>query len=160
MHPFTHRYQATERVSVIYPDDAYGSIAASAFAGAARSTTGINVDYTAAGQSPSTIDVAASWVGCGHTCVRIQCSQSPAWKHLISTCTTWSGSYSSVLLLRLFVGGLPSSSAFSIPAQNNFWWHIPGIGNRSPCLFPSSDVFHALIGFPGRARCRWPDPTW
>ena len=56
----TTRYQTTERVSVIYSDDTYGPIAASAFARAARSTIGINVDYNAAGQSPSTIDIAAT----------------------------------------------------------------------------------------------------
>ena len=60
MRSITHRYYTTERVSVIYTDDAYGAIAASAFARAARTTTGTNVDNNLAGQSASTIDVAHS----------------------------------------------------------------------------------------------------
>eukprot|EP00904_Undaria_pinnatifida_P014240 jgi/Undpi1/9947/HiC_scaffold_28.g12401.m1 len=53
-------YQTTERVSVIYADDSYGPIAVSAFVRAARSTIGINIDYNAAGQMPSTIDIAST----------------------------------------------------------------------------------------------------
>eukprot|EP00752_Nemacystus_decipiens_P004321 g3946.t1 len=53
------RYPA-ERVSVIYPDDTYGTIAASAFVRAVRSTEGINVDSNAAGEMPSTIELVRS----------------------------------------------------------------------------------------------------
>ncbi|CAM9570734.1 unnamed protein product, partial [Scytosiphon promiscuus] len=47
----------TERVSMIYPDDTYGTIAASAFVRAVKSTEGINVDSNAAGQTASTIEL-------------------------------------------------------------------------------------------------------
>lgn len=56
----TVRSQTSERVYVLYPDDEYGPVAASAFARAVRRTTDINVDYNAARQSPSTIHIAAS----------------------------------------------------------------------------------------------------
>lgn len=46
-----------ERVSVIYPDDTYGNIAASAFVRAVRSTEGVNIDSNAAGETPSTIEL-------------------------------------------------------------------------------------------------------
>ncbi|CAM9202083.1 unnamed protein product, partial [Hapterophycus canaliculatus] len=48
---------AEERVSLIYPDDTYGTIAASAFVRAVKTTNGINVDSNAAGQMPSTIEL-------------------------------------------------------------------------------------------------------
>eukprot|EP00903_Cladosiphon_okamuranus_P014086 g13093.t1 len=49
-----------ERVSVVYPDSAYGTIAASAFVRAVRSTEGINVDSNAAGEMPSMIELVRS----------------------------------------------------------------------------------------------------
>ena len=45
---------------MIYPEDTYGPIAASAFIRAVRSTIGINVDSNAAGEFSSTIDLAES----------------------------------------------------------------------------------------------------
>lgn len=56
----TNRIKNTERVHVIYPDDTYGPIAASAFVRAVGSTIGINVNYNAAGQTSSTIDIASA----------------------------------------------------------------------------------------------------
>ncbi|CAB1099788.1 unnamed protein product [Ectocarpus sp. CCAP 1310/34] len=53
-------YRATERVSMIYTDDTYGTIAASAFVRAVRRTEGINIDSTAAGPMPSSIELAKS----------------------------------------------------------------------------------------------------
>eukprot|EP00904_Undaria_pinnatifida_P014241 jgi/Undpi1/9948/HiC_scaffold_28.g12402.m1 len=53
-------YKTTERVYMIYPEDTYGPIAASAFIRAVRSTIGINVDSNAAGEFSSTIDLAES----------------------------------------------------------------------------------------------------
>lgn len=56
------RYNPTERVSVVYPDDTYGTIAASAFVRAVRSTEGVNVGSNAAGEMPATIEIVRRFV--------------------------------------------------------------------------------------------------
>ncbi|CBJ28350.1 conserved unknown protein [Ectocarpus siliculosus] len=53
-------YRTTERVSMIYSDDTYGAVAASAFVRAVRRTEGMNIDSTAAGEMPSSIELAKS----------------------------------------------------------------------------------------------------
>lgn len=54
---FLVRKHADERVFMIYPDDTYGTIAASAFVRAAREVEGINIDSNAAGEFPSKIEI-------------------------------------------------------------------------------------------------------